>query len=262
MKSQKEKVLELLKSIETGVQEPAGYINPQKYIQHNLGVADGIAGFGDVLGQLSHFPEPAQVNTVRAFSDGDYVFTHTQYNFFGPKIGFDIFRFQDGKIVEHWDNLCITPDKPNPSNRTMIDGETEVKDHDRVAHNKELVNNFIKDIFINKNLENFNLYFNEDNLIQHKPHLADGATTFKDALDYCYTGGAMTLDYKICHKILGEGNFILAISEGVAGENGGDPTSFYDLFRIENHKITEYWCVVEQIIEESEWKNKNGKFGF
>ena len=36
-------------------------------------------------------------------------FLHTDYNFFGPKIGFDIFRFEDGKIVEHWDNLQETP---------------------------------------------------------------------------------------------------------------------------------------------------------
>ncbi|MGM9747540.1 MAG: hypothetical protein ACI3ZN_01955 [Candidatus Cryptobacteroides sp.] len=32
-----------------------------------------------------------------------YGIAHTDYNFFGPKIGFDIFRFEDGKIVEHWD---------------------------------------------------------------------------------------------------------------------------------------------------------------
>ena len=40
------------------------------------------------------------MNTVRAFEDGDYVVLHTDYNFYGPKVGFDIFRFEDGKIVE------------------------------------------------------------------------------------------------------------------------------------------------------------------
>src|SRR5690606_19445261 len=101
--SNKEKVVALLKSIETGAQEPVGYINADKYTQHNLGIADGLAGFGAVLQQLP--PNSAKVNTVRVFQDGDYVFAHTDYNFFGPKIGFDIFRFEDGKIVEHWDNL-------------------------------------------------------------------------------------------------------------------------------------------------------------
>jgi len=46
--------------------------------------------------------------------DGDYVFTHTDYNFFGPKIGFDIFRFENGQIVERWDNLQEIAG-PNPS---------------------------------------------------------------------------------------------------------------------------------------------------
>ncbi len=32
----KEKVVALLKSIETGAAEPIGYINPNKYTQHNF----------------------------------------------------------------------------------------------------------------------------------------------------------------------------------------------------------------------------------
>ena len=69
--SNKDKVVALLKSIETGAQEPVGYINPNKYIQHNLGVADGLAGFGALLQQLP--PNSAKVSTVRAFEDGDFV---------------------------------------------------------------------------------------------------------------------------------------------------------------------------------------------
>ena len=78
--SNKEKVIALLKSIEPGAQEPAGYINPNNYIQHNLGVADGLAGFGALLQQLP--PNSAKANTIRAFEDGDFVFTQTDYNFF------------------------------------------------------------------------------------------------------------------------------------------------------------------------------------
>jgi hypothetical protein len=31
------------------------------------------------------------------FEDGDFVFAHTDYDFFGPKIGFDVFRFENGR---------------------------------------------------------------------------------------------------------------------------------------------------------------------
>ena len=86
-----QQVVALLKAIETGASEPVAVINPTKYVQHNLAVADGLAGFGALLKQLPK--GSAKVNTVRAFEDGEFVFTHTEYNFFGPKVGFDIFRF-------------------------------------------------------------------------------------------------------------------------------------------------------------------------
>ncbi|MBQ8069741.1 MAG: hypothetical protein IJ202_02690, partial [Bacteroidales bacterium] len=69
-------------------------------------------------------------------------------NFFGPKVGFDIFRFEDGKIVEHWDNLQETPKGANPSGHTMLDGTTEIKDLDKTAENKTLAENFVKDVLI------------------------------------------------------------------------------------------------------------------
>ena len=47
------------------------------------------------------------MNTVRASVDGEFVVAHTEYNFFGPKIGFDVFRFEHGRVVEHWDAGCL-----------------------------------------------------------------------------------------------------------------------------------------------------------
>src|ERR1700693_791174 len=118
----KQQVVELLKSIETGDPKPLAYINPDKYIQHNLAVADGMAGLRALLQSLPK--GSTKVNTVRVLRDGDFVITHTDYNFFGPRIGFDIFRLEDGQIVEHWDNLQETASKPSPSGHTMIDGPT------------------------------------------------------------------------------------------------------------------------------------------
>ncbi len=50
--SNKQKVSEVLKSIETGATEPVSYINPTKYLQHNQAVGDGLAGFGELLSLL------------------------------------------------------------------------------------------------------------------------------------------------------------------------------------------------------------------
>ena len=109
--SRKQQVADLLKSIETGDPAPAAVVNPSKYIQHNLAVADGIAGFAALLQALPK--GSARVNTVRLLQDGDLVAAHTEYEFFGPKIGFDIFRFENGKIVEHW--TTCNPVRTNPT---------------------------------------------------------------------------------------------------------------------------------------------------
>jgi len=91
----KEKVVALLNSLENGDHAPVAYINPNKYIQHNLMVGDGLAAFGELL---QHKPASGfKVKVVRVFEDGDYVFSHTEYDFFGPKIGFDIF----GMVQKH-----------------------------------------------------------------------------------------------------------------------------------------------------------------
>lgn len=252
--SNKQKVVRLLKSIETGETAPVSYINPDKYIQHNLAVADGLAGFGALLEQLP--PNSARVNTVRAFQDGDFVFTHTEYNFFGPKIGFDIFRFENGKIVEHWDNLQETPANPNPSGHTMIDGATEIKDLEKTEANKALVRNFVEDILVNGSMEKLAAYFDGDNYIQHNPQIPDQLSGLGATLEALGKQGIF-LKYDKIYKVLSEGNFVLVVSEGHFGK---DHNAFYDLFRVENGKIAEHWDVIEPIPARENWKNNNGKF--
>lgn len=253
--SNKEKAAALLTSIETGDQSAVGYINPEKYKQHNLAVADGLKGFGEVL---SHAPEGGfKANVVRSFQDGDYAFTHTVYDFFGPKIGFDVFKFEEGKIVEHWDNLsAITP--LNPSNHTQTDGPTEVSDLDKTEENKQLVRDFVSTILINGEFDKMGNFFDGDNYIQHNSAIADGVSGLGQALEAMAANG-ITMVFTENHIVLGEGNFVLSISEGTFADQ---PTSFYDLFRVENGKIAEHWDVMETILPAAEHKNSNGKFNY
>jgi predicted SnoaL-like aldol condensation-catalyzing enzyme len=253
--SHKQQVVELLKSIETGDSEAALYINPQKYIQHHLTIADGLAGFKT----LYALPKGSvKVNTVRVFQDGDYVFAHTDYDLYGPKIGFDILRFEQGKIVEHWDNLQDTPAKPNPSGRSMIDGETVVSDLDKTKANKALVHSFVDDILLNRRMDKLAGYYDGDNYIQHNPQIADGLSGLSAALQARAKAG-LSIKYTRIHEVLGEGNFVLVVSEGTAADK---PVSLYDLFRVQDGKIAEHWDVHQSIPPQSEWKNQNGKFGF
>jgi predicted SnoaL-like aldol condensation-catalyzing enzyme len=249
----REKVVQLLKSIETGESGPVAYINPNKYIQHNLGAADGLAGFGALLQQLPK--GSAKVRVVRAFEDGDFVFTHTDYDFFGPKIGFDVFRFENGLIVEHWDNLQEKVEK-TPSGHTMIDGPTQAEEIGKTQANKTLVQAFVTDILVHGKMEKLAGYYDGDRYIQHNPHIADKVSGLGAALQAMAKQG-LTMKYDTIHRVLGEGQFVLVMSEGAFA---GKPTAFYDLFRVENGKIAEHWDVIESIPPKEEWKNANGKF--
>ncbi|MCR5883820.1 nuclear transport factor 2 family protein [Rhizobacter sp. J219] len=244
----------LLKSIETGDQAATTVINPARYVQHNLAVPDGLAGFQAVLQALPK--GSARVNTVRVFQDGDHVFAHSEYNFFGPKIGFDVFRFENGKIVEHWDNLQTAPSRPNPSGRSMVDGPTQAGDLEKTEANKALVRSFVDDVLVNARMHKMAGYFNGDQYIQHNPQIADQLSGLGAALRALSQAG-VTMKYDRIHKVIGEGNFVLVMSEG---SFAGKATSFYDLFRVQDGKIAEHWDVVQAIPAREEWKNANGKF--
>lgn len=254
MASNTEKVIELLNSFNTGDTAPIAYINPEKYIQHNLDVADGLAGFGAVMQNAP--PQGFSAKVHRAFSDGDYVVTHTEYDFFGPKAGIDVFRFENGLIVEHWDNLTeVTP--PNPSGRTQFDGSTKISDLNKTEANKAIVTSFINDVLLGGEMGKLTNYISTETYIQHNSQVADGLDGFGKAMQY-FADNGLVMEYHKLHKVLGQGNFVLSMSEGKFGQ--GEHVAFYDLFRIEDGLIVEHWDVIQSIPVKSEWKNQNGKF--
>jgi predicted SnoaL-like aldol condensation-catalyzing enzyme len=247
-------VVALLKSIETGDPKPVASINAQQYRQHNLAVGDGLAGFGALMQTLPK--GSAKVTTQRVFQDGDFVVAHTDYDFFGPKVGFDVFRFEAGLIVEHWDNLQAKPSAATANGHTMIDGPTEITDLDKTEANKVLVRSFVEDLLVHGKMEQLAGYFDGDNYVQHNPQVPDTVSGLKAAFAAMAKQG-LTIKVDRVVRVLGEGNFVLAMSEGAFA---GKPSAFYDLFRVADGKIAEHWDTIEEIPPRAQWKNDNGKF--
>jgi len=86
-----------------------------RYIQHNPHVPDGAAAFyGYFEGFFKEHPQ-SRVEIKRVLGDGDLVVLHlhpiTDAKDRGRAI-VDIFRVENGKIVEHWD---VTQDVPAQS---------------------------------------------------------------------------------------------------------------------------------------------------
>ncbi len=252
--SNRDKAEAIQNSIETETLAEVGLINPTSYKQHNPNVATGLKAILDLHEQMPM--DKVYTNVVRKFQDGDIGFVHVDYFLFEPTVAFDIHRFENGVSVEHWDNLEKNPKKLNKSGRTMTDGKTKAKDHHKTEVNKTLARNFVQNILINEQIELVSNYFRGDELIQHNPHMGDGVQEFLNMLKKWQEEGKPQIYNKI-HKVLGEGNFVLVLSEG---SFKGEQVAFYDLYRIEEDKIVEHWDVVETIPEPGKRKNDNGKF--
>ena len=254
-----EKALALIRTFATGDTETAARLLDENYIQHNLAYGTGEAAFLGSVEYLASAPVKTTVNNIRAFEDGDYVFLQTVYNFAGAgeQVAFDIFRFdEDGEIAEHWDNLAPLAEQPNPSGRTQIDGAMELADLDKTEENRQLVKNFLYDVMQGHSPDKTAGYFDGDTYLQHNTAIADGVSGLNAALSALAQQGIQMI-YDETHMVLAQGNYVLAVSEGTYG---GAPTSYYDLWRVENGKIAEHWDVMETIADQSTWQNDNGKF--
>lgn len=250
--SKKQQIAALLKSIETGDPGPVAVVNEQKYIQHNPQTQEGSEGLAVLFKRLSK--TGPRVNTVRSFEDGDFVFAHMEYDFSSRRIGFELFRFEDGQAVEHWDNIQSRLG-PNPSGRSMIDGPVASTDHHLTEQNREVVRSFVTDVLI-KGQTDLLTDFVAPDFTEHNPALSDGIPSLKSALD-TRTSDGRRIDYRTLHRVFAEGDFVLSQSEGY---HDGRHSAFYDLFRIADGLIVEHWDTTEKIAPREEWKNDNGKF--
>lgn len=255
--NKKDQIRALLNSIETGDPGPVAVVNEAKYIQHNPQTHEGSEGLAQLFKRLSK-TEP-RVNMVRAFEDrnedGDFVFAHMEYDFASRKICFEVFRFQDGQAVEHWDNIQQRQE-PTISGRTMVDGPTKAVDLALTEANRAFVRRFVQTVLVDGQTERLGDFINGEGFAEHNPHIADGAAALGSALNRA-RNGQKHIDYQHIHRVLAEGNFVLCVSEG---QLEGEHCAFYDLFRVADGKLVEHWDTTEKIAPKSEWKNNNGKF--
>ncbi len=227
------------------------------YIQHNPHVPTGPEPLIGVLPLLKEANFKAR--NLRLIAEGDLVVAHNTYDnadLFGGKqlVAFDVFRIEDGKIAEHWDNLqARVPAAETASGNSMTDGATEIVDREKTAENKALVSTFVNEVLIQGRGEKI-LDYVAPEYIQHNPQVPSTVNGLLAALEGMAKAG-ITMTYDQTHLTVAEGNFVFTASEGALG---GEPTAFYDLFRVQDGKIAEHWDVISTI--PAEQAHSNGKF--
>jgi predicted SnoaL-like aldol condensation-catalyzing enzyme len=95
----------------------------EPYRQHNPLIEDGMEGVRKFGAWITANHPDAHCEIKRVFADGDYVILHSHSHGLSDnprgEAVVDIFRWEDGKVVEHWDVIQPVPEKA-ANNNTMF----------------------------------------------------------------------------------------------------------------------------------------------
>lgn len=95
------------------------YFNGDHYIQHNTAIADGISGLGVALEEMAKQGiRMIYDKTHFVLADGDHALAVSEGTFGGVATSYyDLFRVDNGKIVEHWDVMETIAEKDTWQNQ-------------------------------------------------------------------------------------------------------------------------------------------------
>eukprot|EP00924_Labyrinthula_sp_SR-Ha-C_P002844 snap_masked-scaffold_13-processed-gene-8.43-mRNA-1 protein AED:1.00 eAED:1.00 QI:0/-1/0/0/-1/1/1/0/262 len=211
------------------------------YVEHNCSYVDG----RDSLIQAVESGSFETVNVVRALEEDNLVVLHVDY---GEYIVFEVFRFENWRIVEHWDNWQLAVSAENSANgNSMIDGETRISSAN-ATENYEFVNFVYGELVARAGnltaLLELSPFYRPD-YIQHNPTVTNGFEPVAQAFSFTPFQAVEELH-------VSEGNFVF-----VAMDYLGVFVAF-DLFRVEDLIIQEHWDTIEP--PAFTCANGNGKF--
>ncbi|UUU33045.1 nuclear transport factor 2 family protein [Streptomyces sp. CA-210063] len=225
------------------------YVRPD-YIQHNPLAPDGaetLKGLAGVMNQ--QFPD-AEYDVKRVLAQGDLVLVHSNVVLTPGSRGsavFDIFRFQGGRIAEHWDVVQEVPESSANGNdmfstvsrpRTSKPGPAWL-----TSYNEKLVTKAFDRLLVRKDLSAVDKYWGPE-YHQHNPNIPNGVEGVKAGLGaYFQQFPQLSVSPK---RVIAEGDLVAVHSHYVnaPGERG---QAVIDLFRVRNGKIVEHWDALQDV---------------
>lgn len=212
------------------------------FVQHSSLYADGAEGYLPLFRLIN---KQNEILTYTLFTDDDHVIAHISYggrwNNRVPQVALEVFRIEDGRIVEHWDNI------DNLVSEDQIPELIETTDSD-VAANEILVRNMIADVFVSEEPTNVGLYFSPD-FVDHSSRSL--------SFDALMSADMNNPRYDDIELIFGSDNLILVGVQGVP-DTFNNIETYFDLYVINDNLITERWQTI-QLLPDA-FTHMNGKW--
>jgi predicted SnoaL-like aldol condensation-catalyzing enzyme len=231
------------------------------FIQHNPNAASGLAAFKEYFARQGTPPraiKPAIERPVVALvAEGDLVIIVSARELTEPRdasrkyttTAFDMYRIQNGRVVEHWDAATKAAAGPAvASSPVIVDPrpvEVLAKSPDRnLEANKTLVVNLWREIIEARHADLIDRYFSPT-FIQHAPNMAPGLEGIRNMLS---RGQPQPVEPVLKRKVtamIAEGDIVvMAVPRELTDPK--DPSRKYtttaiEMYRIENGKIAEHW---------------------
>ena len=206
------------------------YVDQARYVEHDPNVGDGVDALARYVEELDRGD---RLTPIRVLEDGDYVVVQADGRVRGDGTFFDVFRFADGLIVEHW-GFASPAAPPNRSGHTQADGPTEPRPGAETARTKALVRDYYETVHLGGRYEQIPRFMAGDLQTRHEPGVQDGVGSFMRDLE------VLTRDRTIdeLRLFVGQGDFVFLVARGT---HQGEPCAYVDLYRVEGDKLVEHW---------------------
>lgn len=183
-------------------------LNDAVFVSHHADIRGGAGDFRAYWGR----GRPGSAEVIKIFQDGDYVFAQSRFDLDGAKAGFDVFRYENGEIIEHWGGAVPFADD-------LVSGAGVPDATADTGANKAFVGAYLAAV------------------------TEAGADTVADRFLWpdAVLHGVELLDYRAMELTLGDGDFVLVLS---LAEKAGETVRVFDLFRLINGMISEQWQMV------------------
>jgi predicted SnoaL-like aldol condensation-catalyzing enzyme len=202
------------------------------YIQHSALAPDGTPGLRGLVSGLS---ADSHYDLVRILSDGDLVVTQGVFHGFAPVplLGFDVWRVEGGRVVEHWDALGPLAGVA-PNGHTPLDGPREASTGADAGQNRRVVEEVVAGVLIG-GADGAAESTVAPDYVEHDPRGLDGPAEFERRIS------SGELRRRALRQVIAEGDLVYTRSEGGSEET---PLIANDLWRVADGRIAEHWSLV------------------